>query len=65
VSHSGADDDALWFFQEPDSELEVQVESATGMLPFLIETDETDARLTVTTVDQTIEILARLLHLGT
>jgi hypothetical protein len=32
------------------------------MSPFLI---ETDVRLTVTTVDQTIEALARLLRLGT
>ena len=65
VSHPGADDDGLWFFQEPSTEVEVQVESSTGMLPFLIETDETDVRFTVTTVDQTIETLARLLRLGT
>jgi hypothetical protein len=65
VSHPGADDDGLWFFQRPDSGLEVQIESSTGMCPFLIETDENDSRVTSATIDQTIETLARLLHLET
>jgi hypothetical protein len=64
VSHPGADDDGLWFFQDPNSETEVQVESSMGMCPFLVETDESDVRLTVTSVDQAVETLARLLHLG-
>ena len=63
VSHPGADDDGLWFFQRPDSGLEVQIESSTGMCPFLIETDENDLQVTTATMDQTIETLARLLHL--
>lgn len=64
VSHPGADDDGLWFFQEPNSEAEVQVESSMGMCPFVVETDDSDVRLTVTSVDQAVETLARLLHLG-
>ena len=63
VSHQGADDDGLWFFQRTDGDLEVQVESSTGMCPFLIETNENDTRVTTATFDQTIETLARLLHL--
>jgi len=63
VSHPGADDDGLWFFQRPDSGLEVQIESSTGMCPFMIETDENDSQVTTTTIDQTNETLARLLHL--
>jgi hypothetical protein len=63
VSHPGADDDGLWFFQTPENNLEVQIESSTGMFPFLIETNENDTRVTTATVGQTIETLARLLHL--
>ena len=61
--HPGADDDGLWFFEKPDSDLEVQIESSTEMCPFLIESNENDARLTIATIDQTIETLAQLLHL--
>jgi hypothetical protein len=65
VLRPGADDDGLWFFQRADSTLEVQIESSTGMCPFLIETSEKETRLTTATIDQTIETLARLLHLET
>jgi hypothetical protein len=65
VSHPGADDDGLWFFQTPDSKLEVQIEPSTGMFPFVIETKENDTLQTTASVDQTIEALARLLHLRT
>lgn len=64
VSHPGADDDGLWFFRQPGSEFEVQIESSDGMCPFLIETDENDARLNAKSIDETVEILAKLLHLG-
>ena len=33
-------DDGLWFFQKPDSKLEVKIDSSTGMCPFLGETNE-------------------------
>jgi hypothetical protein len=63
VSHPGADDDGLWFFDQPESPFQVQIESSTGMCPFLIETDETDARFTATTVEAVVQRLSDLLHL--
>jgi len=64
VSHPGADDDGLWFFDQPESPFQVQIESSTGMCPFMIETDETDARFTVTTVEAAVQRLSDLLHLA-
>lgn len=63
VSHPGADDDGLWFFEWPGGEFEVQIESSEGKCPFLVETDESDARLTGNSIDETVEILTKLLHL--
>jgi hypothetical protein len=63
VSHPGADDDGIWFFGQPGSEFEVQIESPKGMCPFLIETDESDAQLTTNSVEETVETLSKLLHL--
>lgn len=63
VRHPGADDDGLWFFEQPASNFEVQVESTNGTCPFLIETDETKERLTTSSVDETVEVLTKLLHL--
>ena len=40
VKHPGADDDGLWFFKHPDSPHEVQLESCSGMCPFLFESTE-------------------------
>jgi hypothetical protein len=64
VSHPGADDDGLWFFDQPESPFQVQIESSTGMCPFLIETDENDARLTTSSVEETVRTLCGLLHLN-
>ena len=63
VSHPGADDDGLWFFTWPGSNFEVQIESPNGMCPFLIETDESDARFTSSSVEETVKMLVKLLHL--
>lgn len=63
VSHPGVDDDGIWFFEQPDSDFEVQIESSTGMCPFLIETDESDDRFTGSSVQETVQIVAVLLHL--
>ena len=63
VSHPG-DDDGLWYFEQPGSEYDVQVESWNGMCPFVIETDENDARLTANSIDETVEAVTRLLHLN-
>ena len=62
VSHPGADDDGLWYFGQPASEFQVQIESPNGMCPFLVETNENDDRLTGRSVEETVEILTRLLH---
>jgi hypothetical protein len=63
VSHPRADDDGLWFFEQPGSALEVQIESPKGMCPFLIETNQSDARVTTNSVEETVETLTKLLHL--
>jgi hypothetical protein len=62
VVHPGADDDGLWYFDQPASEFQVQIESPNGMCPFLVETDESD-RQTGRSVEETVEILTRLLHI--
>ena len=63
VLHPGSDDDGLWYFDQPASEFQVQIESPKGMCPFLVETDENDERLTGRSVQETVEILTRLLHI--
>jgi hypothetical protein len=57
------DDDGLWYFQQPESEFEVQIESSTGRCPFLVETDETADRFTGDTIERTTELVTRLLRL--
>jgi hypothetical protein len=64
VLHPGADDDGLWFITQPESSFEVQLESSNGMCPFVVETDETNQRWTAKSVDEAIEIVSVLLHLG-
>jgi len=64
VSNPG-DDDGIWFFEQPGSEHEVQIESSDGMCPFLVETDESEARFTTDSIEETTQIVAQLLHLGT
>ncbi|HKF23024.1 MAG TPA: hypothetical protein VKE93_15735 [Candidatus Angelobacter sp.] len=63
VSHPEADDDGIWFFEQPGRECEVQIESPKGMCPFLIETDQSDTRFTANSVEETVETLTKLLHL--
>ena len=63
VSHPGADDDGLWFFGQPDSPFQVQIESSNGACPFLVETDETNTRFTTNSVEETAQTLLALLHL--
>ena len=64
VSHAGMDDDGLWFFQQPGGTSEVQIESSDGMCPFSIETAESDDRFKSDSIEETIEIVAKLLHPG-
>ena len=63
VSHPGADDDGIWFFELPDCEFEVQIASSQGMCPFVIETDENDVRITATSIEDTVQAVTSLLHL--
>lgn len=39
VTHSGVDDDGVWFFRLPSEKKEVQVETSTGAAPFIVEGD--------------------------
>lgn len=62
VAHP-TDDDGLWFFTQPNSQFEVQIESSTGMCPFLVETAETSDRFDAASVGDTARIVTMLLHL--
>ena len=57
VLHPGADDDGLWFFRHPTSEVELQLESSMGACPFLVESSASNARLVADTVEQAIELV--------
>ena len=57
VLHPGADDDGLWFFRHPTSEVELQFESSMGTCPFLVESSASNDRLVADTVEQAIELV--------
>lgn len=61
VSHRG-DDDGIWYFDRPGSDYQVQIESSSGMCPFLVETDENEKRYVTYSIEETIQILTGLLH---
>jgi hypothetical protein len=63
VLHPGADDDGLWFFAHAGCEFQVQIESSSGMCPFLVETDENASRTTARSVEETVEVLVKLLRI--
>ena len=52
-----ADDDGLWFFRRAGKKDEIQLESSTGDLPFLVEHDRTKAGKgkTVITVEEAVQ----------
>jgi hypothetical protein len=54
VVHPGADDDGLWFFRHPATDVKVQLESSTGTCPFLFESSGTASRLTASTIEQAV-----------
>ena len=63
VAHP-ADDDGLWFFALPlHPDDDIQIESSTGMCPFLIETNRDDRRRIGATIDETVAALVE--HLAT
>ena len=60
VAHPDADDDGLWFINIQDRAGEVQIESTTGMCPFLIESDFSNERSHGHTVQEVITTIRRL-----
>jgi hypothetical protein len=54
VTHPGIDDDGLWFFRHPASDVELQLESGTGNCPFLVESSASVDRLTADTLEQAV-----------
>lgn len=63
VAHPGADDDGLWFFSHPGRGGEVQLESSTGDLPFLVEGDDSNVCDTVRTIDEAVALVVTRLGL--
>ena len=57
VSHPGADDDGIWFFRHPSSPHEVQLESTSGMCPFLFETSGPSDPMEAANVEAAIELV--------
>ncbi len=55
-----SDDNWLWWFGVPEGSHNVQIESANGVCPFLIETD-TDQPRTAYSVDETVQMIVAYL----
>ena len=62
VRHPGADDDGLWFFRHPADGSEVQLESSTGAVPFLVESEDALAA-TANSVDEAVSVVVTRLGL--
>jgi hypothetical protein len=60
VTHPG-DDDGLWFFRLPGGEEEVQIESSTGVCPFVIEGDGHHQRRVGATVEDVVSVVVEWL----
>ncbi|EGD07002.1 hypothetical protein [Xanthomonas vesicatoria] len=54
VLHPESDDDGLWFFRHPATDIEVQLESCSGSCPFLFERSGSPDRLTASNVEQAV-----------
>ena len=63
VAHPGADDAGLWFFTHPTSRGEVQLESSTGAVPFLVEGTDSPERDMAPTVAEAVALVAARLGL--
>lgn len=57
ILHPGADDDGLWFFHHPATDIEVQLESSSGTCPFLFESSGSSDRLIVSSVEQAVSFI--------
>jgi len=60
VKHPGVDDDGLWFIHIPGREEKVQIESSTGVCPFLIESDFNSERLHGNSVEEVVSTIKQL-----
>ena len=63
VAHPGADDDGLWFFTHPTVAGEVQLESSSGQLPFVVEGSDSSARDMARTLEEAVGLVASRLGL--
>jgi len=55
VMHPGVDDDGLWFFSREGREEDIQLESSTYDLPFLVESSS--VLVTAKTIEEVIKIV--------
>jgi len=64
VAHPGVDDDGLWFFRLPQVKEDIQIESSTYDLPFLIEGSDVSptGRLESRTIDGVVEAVSSFLE---
>jgi len=60
VTHPGVDDDGIWFFTYPGRLEEVQLESSSGALPFLIESNYASVYSARTVKDAVVQVANRL-----
>jgi hypothetical protein len=63
VPHPDADDDGLWFIRHPASAVEIQLESPTGNLPFLVEDSVSSERRSTDTVQAAVAFVVGSLGL--
>jgi hypothetical protein len=58
-----ADDDRVWWFALPGVSSDIQLESSSGMCPFLIETDEQSSHQarTAQTIAETVQMIVAYL----
>ena len=64
VMRPGTDDDGLWFFGHPASDVELQLESSTGNCPFLVESSASVDRPIADTVEQAVALVVTGLGLA-
>lgn len=64
VSHPGADDDGIWFFRIHGSKKDIQVESSSYDLPFIIEHSDmksSSEAIRTASIEETVSVVAAYL----
>jgi hypothetical protein len=64
VLHRDVDDNGLWFFRHPATDIEVQLESSTGTCPFLFESSGSPDRLNAGNIDHAVALVVAGLGLS-